>query len=183
MSLHGRGTLVISLTWLLFAPPLGAEELIAVATRVFDGDSFIARVIEGPEIEVRLGEIDAPEKDQPYADSARAALRGMILDRKLRIVVIDTDQYQRKVARVYRLTDGVDINAELVRRGHVWVYRRRVKDQSLYDLERAARDQQLGLWALPEADREPPWRWRRAHPRKRDDSPQNVDKPVASISR
>lgn len=183
MSSHSRGALVVLSFWLLPAPALAAEELIAVATRVFDGDSFIARVIEGPDIEVRLGEIDAPEKDQPYADRARAALSGMILDRKLRIVVFDTDQYHRKVARVYRVADGVDINAELVRRGHVWVYRRHVRDQSLYDLERAAREQQLGLWALQEAEREPPWRWRRSHPRKRNESPQNVDKPVASISR
>ena len=162
---------------------LAAEELTGVATRVFDGDSFIMRVVEGPEIEVRLGEIDAPEKGQPYAESARSALRGMILDRKLRIVVLDVDRYDRKVARVYRVADGVDINAELVRRGHVWVYRRHVKDKSLYDLEEAARDGKLGIWALPEGDREPPWRWRRAHPPQRNDTPQNADKPVASISR
>lgn len=183
MSIHIRGSVVVLVVCLFSGRPADAEELIGFATRVFDGDSFIVRVIEGPEIEVRLGEIDAPEKDQPYADIARSALRGMILDRKLRIVVFDTDQYHRKVARVYRVEDGVDINAELVRRGHVWVYRRRVKDQSLYDLERAARDQQLGLWALPEADREPPWRWRRAHPRQKKETPQNVDRPVASISR
>jgi len=183
MSRRSRGAVVVLVTCFLVARSLAAEELIGVATRVFDGDSFIMRVIEGPEVDVRLGEIDAPEKDQPYADIARSALRGMILDRKLRVVVFDTDRYDRKVARVYRVADGVDINAELVRRGHVWVYRRRVKDKSLYDLERTARDKQLGLWALPEADREPPWRWRRTHPRQRNDAPQNVDKPVASISR
>ena len=183
MSVSSCVSRVVLVVLLLIGQPLGADELIGIATKVFDGDSFIVRVIEGPEIEVRLGEIDAPEQDQPYADIARAALRGMILDRKLRIVVFDTDQYHRKVARVYRVEDGVDINAELVRRGHVWVYRRRVKDRSLYDLERAARDQQLGLWALPEADREPPWRWRRAHPRQKKETSQNVDRPVASISR
>jgi endonuclease YncB( thermonuclease family) len=180
--LQGRRVLV-AFACLYVHGALGAEELTGVATRVFDGDSFMMRVIEGPEVEVRLGEIDAPEKGQPYADSARAALRGMILDRRLRIVVLDVDRYDRRVARVYRVADGVDINAELVRRGHVWVYRRHVKDKSLYDLEEAARDKKLGIWALPESDREPPWRWRRAHPPQRNDSPQNADRPVASIIR
>lgn len=156
---------------------------MGVATRVFDGDSFVMRVIEGAEVEVRLGEIDAPEKGQPYADIARTALRGMILDRKLRVVVLDVDRYDRKVARVYRIADGVDINAELVSRGHAWVYRRHVRDKSLYDLERGARDRKLGIWALPESEREPPWHWRHTHPRQRQQTPQNVDKPVASISR
>jgi endonuclease YncB( thermonuclease family) len=180
MSRKSRGAAVVLVTCFLVARSLAAEELIGVATRVFDGDSFIMRVIEGPEVEVRLGEIDAPEKDQPYADIARSALRGMILDRKLRVVVFDTDRYDRGGARVS------------CRRRHRYQCRtvaaatglsRRVKDKSLYDLERAARDKQLGLWALPEADREPPWRWRRTHPRQRNDAPQNVDKPVASISR
>jgi endonuclease YncB( thermonuclease family) len=178
-----RSGFVIACAFLLVSSALGAEELTGVATRVFDGDSFVLRTIEGPEIEVRLGEIDAPEKGQPYADNARAALRGMVLDRKLRIVVLDVDRYERKVARAYRTADGVDINAELVRRGHVWVYRRHVRDTSLYDLERDARDRKLGIWALPEADREPPWRWRRSHPPQRQDAPQNVEKPAASISR
>lgn len=163
----------------------GAADLIGTVTRVFDGDSCIVQLAEGTEIEVRLGEIDAPEKDQPYADAARAALRALILDRGVRIVVLETDRYDRKVARVYRIGDGIDINKELVSRGHAWVYRRRVRDKSLYDLERAARDQRLGLWALPEAEREPPWRWRRAHPPQRQEpgKDQKVDRPVASISR
>lgn len=170
---------------LLFQVAPAGDALIGKVTRVFDGDSFMARLADGSDVEVRLGEIDAPEKDQPYADTARAALRGMILEREIRIVVHDTDRYDRKVARVYRLPDGVDINAELVSRGHVWVYRRRVRDKSLYELERAARAQQLGLWALPEADRQPPWRWRRAHPPppRSPDRDQKVDSPVASMSR
>ncbi len=157
------------------------EELIGTATHVFDGDSFIVRLADGTDIEVRLGGIDAPEKEQPHADAARAALRDMILDQRVRIVVLDTDQYDRTVARVYRIADGIDINAELVSCGHAWVYRRRARDKSLYELERAARERRLGLWALPEAARTPPWRWRRAHPRE-SGSDQKVDRPVASIS-
>ncbi len=183
-TLHAKRYWCVLVGLLLCQAVVAAGEFTGTATRVFDGDSFIARLADGTSIEVRLGEIDAPEKNQPYADTARAALRCMILERQIRIVVLDTDQYDRKVARVYRIADGFDINAELVSRGHAWVYRRHVKDKSLYERERAARDRRLGLWALPEAERAPPWRWRRAHPPQSRESGahQKVDKPVASMS-
>lgn len=144
---------------------LAAEELRGRVTRVFDGDSFLLRLERGGVIEVRLGEIDAPEKDQPHADQARSALRDLILDRELRIEVIDQDKYGRQVARARLVANDMNVNAELVSRGHAWVYRYHLRDRALLDLERAARDAKRGLWALPESERTPPWKWRRSHPR------------------
>ena len=137
-------------------------------------------------MEVRLGEIDAPEKDQPHADAARAALRELILDRELELRVLEKDRYGRTVARAYVQSRRLDVNALLVSQGHAWVYRRHLRDAALLDLERAAREAQRGLWALPETQRAPPWTWRKAHPpagRKEPAATQNVDKPVASMSR
>jgi hypothetical protein len=68
------------------------------------------------------------------------------------------DRYGRTVGRVY--VDGLDVNAELVRIGHAWVYREYAKDSKLYRLEAEAKAAQRGLWALPEAQRAPPWEWR-----------------------
>ena len=169
--------------WLICGPTLAAERITGTAERVFDGDSFVLSSSTGARIEVRLAGIDAPEKNQPYADNARAALRGLILDRNLRLEVLDVDRYGRKVARAYREPDGMDINAELVRRGHAWVYRRRAYDVSLYDLERAAREGKRGLWALPESEREPPWRWRQTHPPEHQPTHQNAPSPAASMTR
>ena len=174
--------LVVSLC-LLCSAAIAGEQIVGKVARVFDGDSFIVTSASGERIEVRLAGIDAPEKNQPYADNARAALRGLILDRDLRLEVLDVDQYGRKVARAFRQTDGLDINAELIRRGHAWVYRRRAYDLALYDLEREARERKLGLWALPESEREPPWRWRRAHPPEHRPTDQKAPSPAASISR
>lgn len=140
------------------------RSITGTVERVFDGDSMIVRA-KGRDIEVRLGEIDTPEKGQPYAETSRKALHGMVLGKKVRLQVLDVDQYGRTVARVYRLSDDAWINAEMVRRGHAWVYRRHVRDKRLYDIERQARLRQTGLWALPEAQRTPPWDWRRSHPR------------------
>src|SRR5262245_11820730 len=169
--------------WFMCGAAFAAEQIVGKVTRVFDGDSFILSAANGAKVEVRLAGIDAPEKNQPYADTARAALRGLILDRNLRLEVLDVDRYGRKVARAYREPDGMEVNAELIRRGHAWVYRRRAYDPALYDLERAARDRKLGLWALPESEREPPWRWRQTHPPEHHPTDQNAPSPAASITR
>ena len=73
--------------------------------------------------------------------------------------MVTIDRYGRTVGKVY--LEDLDINAELVRYGHAWVYRRYAKDKTLFDLEAEARENQLGLWTLPEEQRIPPWEWRR----------------------
>ena len=178
--------LLLLAAMLLRWQPLSAEEIEGTVTRVFDGDSFVITTSsDKTRVEVRLAGIDAPEKDQPYAEEARAALKGLILDRKLKLQVLDVDRYGRKVVRAVRPSDGLDINAQLIRGGHVWVYRRRAYDLSLYDLEREARKAGLGLWALPESQREPPWRWRRSHPPEHHPAAtdQKAPSPAASMSR
>ncbi len=59
------------------------------------------------------------------------------------------------------MSDDLDVSAELVRRGAAWVYRKYAKDQNLYKLEDEARSAKRGLWSLTEAQRMPPWEWRR----------------------
>ena len=68
------------------------------------------------------------------------------------------DDYGRIVGKVY--VNDLDVNAEMIKQGHAWVFRRYAKDKSLYELEQAARENQLGLWALPKEQRMPPWKWR-----------------------
>jgi endonuclease YncB( thermonuclease family) len=131
----------------------------ATVIRVRDGDSLLVRT-GGRDMEVRLADVDAPERGQPHADLARKTLIDLLQRRDVTVEVLDTDRYRRKVARVHRLPDGLDINAEVVRAGNAWVYRRYVRDQSLFALERVARERRVGLWALPEDQRVPPWTYR-----------------------
>lgn len=128
--------------------------------KIFDGDSFLVRPAQGKDVDVRLQDIDAPEKRQPYGNAARAALVKLIGDRQVFVDVIDTDRYGRKVVRVYREPDRLDVVKALVRDGHVWVYRRTVHDRSLIELEEEARASRRGLWALPSKDLTPPWQYR-----------------------
>ncbi|MBO0237314.1 thermonuclease family protein, partial [Vibrio parahaemolyticus] len=45
--------------------------------------------------------------------------------------------------------------------GNAWVYRRYAKSTELFSYEQEAKQNGVGLWALPEAERMPPWEWRR----------------------
>ncbi len=40
------------------------------------------------------------------------------------------------------------------------MYRKYARDPSLYELENEARGARRGIWALPETEQEPPWKWR-----------------------
>ncbi|MGB5210571.1 MAG: thermonuclease family protein [Gammaproteobacteria bacterium] len=163
-------TLVLSTVWMLTASVSACQPVNGRATKVFDGDSFLMRDAEGKEVEIRLFAIDAPERSQPWSRRSRESLRRMIRDQDLSVERVDTDRYGRVVAKVTRLSDGLVINTEMIRRGDAWVYRRYAGDpevltrlglQQLFELEQAARNQSVGLWSLPEAARTPPWEWRR----------------------
>ncbi|MEE8527610.1 MAG: thermonuclease family protein [Gammaproteobacteria bacterium] len=159
-----EATIRVLLTLLFVCTSLHAEagdKFEGQVKEVFDGDSFVMETTLGDEIQVRLFGIDAPERDQPYAESARKALTDLIVHERIRVESVDVDRFGRQVARAFRLGDGLDVNAEMVKQGHAWVYRQYTREKKLYELESAARAQQRGLWALPEEDILPPWQWRR----------------------
>ena len=138
-----------------------AAEIAGRVVGIADGDTLTVLDGANRQITVRLAEIDTPERGQPYGDRARQALSDLAFDKAVRVVVQDTDRYGRAVGRVH---DGaVDVNAEMVRRGAAWVFRRYSRDPSLLRLEEEARAARRGLWALPEAERTPPWKWRAAN--------------------
>ena len=49
----------------------------------------------------------------------------------------------------------------MVAERHAWVYRKYSDDPHMLELEAGAQEQGIGLWALPESERVPPWEWRR----------------------
>jgi endonuclease YncB( thermonuclease family) len=150
--------LVVFAAFLTFRPAtVTATDYVGRVVGIADGDTFTL-LADREELRIRLAEIDAPEKGQPYARRARQALSGLIYGETVRVVEVDHDRYGRIVGRVY--AGSIDVNAEMVRRGAAWVYRKYAKGRSLYELENEARAARRGIWALPEAEREPPWQWR-----------------------
>lgn len=150
----------------LRAPPGGTPAPVTLCgrvQRVLDGDSLLLEH-GGRRVELRLQGIDAPEHGQPYGEQAKRALQRLLGERVACAVLRDIDAYGRGVVRLH--AGGTDVNAELVRRGAAWVYRRYVDDPTLERLEAEAQAAARGLWSLPARDRLPPWDWRRRHDRR-----------------
>ena len=140
--------------------PASAEAITGRVVGVADGDTLTVLAEGKRQVRVRLAGIDAPERRQPYGTRARQALAALAFGRAAQVEVEDIDRYERPVGRVR--VGGSDVNAEMVRRGAAWVYTRHNRDPSLVPLEAEARAARRGLWALPEAERIPPWEWRAA---------------------
>jgi endonuclease YncB( thermonuclease family) len=122
---------------------LAVSEYVGEVVGIADGDTFTL-LVDREQLRIRLAEIDAPEKRQPYGNRARQTLSTLIYGKTVRVVEIDRDRCGRVVGRVY--VGSIDVNAEMVRRGAAWVYRRYAKDPSLYELENEARAARRGIW-------------------------------------
>ena len=143
-------------------PPKSLDLQSAKITRINDGDSIEVQLESGP-ARVRLSAIDTPEFDQPYAEQASAALKELLpLGATVDLEVVTRDQFRRLVAVVWKTTDGqrININEFMLSQGHAWAYRRYMASARFCDLEAAARDAKLGLWAQPVAQWIYPPEWR-----------------------
>lgn len=125
--------------------------------RVSDGDS-LTLLVKQKEIKIRLTQIDAPEFGQPYSARSKQLLSRLVYGKQVTAKVEAIDDYGRKVSRVY--VGNLDVNAEMIRQGAAWVYRKYARDESLYQLEEEAREAGRGIWGLPESQQNPPWEWR-----------------------
>ncbi len=150
---------LLALLTLVLHPALAAD-MTGRVVGVHDGDTLTLLVAGDREIQIRLAEIDTPESRQPYGTKAKQALSTLAFGKRVRVVAVGTDRYGRTLGRVY--VGATDANAALVRQGAAWVYRKYSHDPQLLDLERQAQAAKRGIWALPEAQRVPPWQWRQA---------------------
>jgi len=160
-----------------------APRLSGTVIGVIDGDTVDVRLPSG-RIRVRLHGIDAPERDQPRGQASRRELSKLVHRREVAIEPVEQDQYDRLVGRLWR--GEMDVNAELVRRGAAWVYRRYATEGAWCRYEKTARDAGRGLWSLPPAERVAPWEWRQREHRRRpftDYSQQTVAQCVKSFGR
>ena len=152
--------LLLLFTFLTQSTYAQASPLTAHVISITDGDTITIITQAKQQIKVRLADIDAPElRGQPYGRKAKQVLSDKIYRKQVSVVQVSTDRYQRLVGRVF--LDGRNINAEMVADGAAWVYRKYSDDPELLELERQAREQGRGLWALQEDQRVAPWEWRR----------------------
>lgn len=124
--------------------------------KIIDGDT-VHVFFQDEILKIRLTEIDAPERDQPYGINSTEFLKDLLKEGKVDIYISGTDRYGRKLGRLY--WGDKDINRELVSAGYAWVYDDYVTDLSFYDDQNRARYLKKGLWK----DESPiePWNWRK----------------------
>jgi micrococcal nuclease len=149
-----KGAAAWAIAALLVAGAAGAE-ITGRVIAVHDGDTISVLAVGRP-LRVRLASIDAPERGQPFANASRHALESRVAGRDVVVVERGRDGYGRVLGRVY--ADGVDVNAEQVRSGYAWVFRRFRPDAQLVALEAEAKAARRGLWRDPRAVA--PWVWR-----------------------
>lgn len=145
---------------ILIALPCYVLAYEAKVVGITDGDTVKVLTADQETVKIRLAEIDTPERKQPWGNRAKQALSSLIYGRTVEVETVTTDRYGRTVAHLY--LGNVHVNREMVRSGNAWVYRKYLKDRSLLDDERDAKQRKAGLWSLPETERTPPWEWRRS---------------------
>ena len=142
-----------------------------LVTRVYDGDTIMLANGE----RVRLTGIDTPESSENrklvrdakrsgqdaqdimrMGRRASAFTRGLVNGRRVRLEfdIQQRDKYGRLLAYVYRLDDGLFINAEIIRSGYAYpmTIPPNVRHADEFkELFREARAGKRGLWADPAA--------------------------------
>lgn len=138
--------------------------LVCLVVAIADGDTLTARCGEPgayQQVKVRLAEIDAPEKAQPFGNRSRQHLAELCFQQQATIRPTTKDRYGRTVARVE--CQGQDANLLQVRAGMAWAYTKYLTDPAIAREQDAARAARVGLWA--DQAPVPPWDWRRPPPR------------------
>jgi len=150
--------LLLFLFILIFALPSLAisATLQGRVVGVADGDTVTILTPERQQVKIRLGQIDAPEKAQPFGQRSKQSLSDLIVGKEVRVKVETTDRYGRTVGRIFQ--DDIDVNLEQVKRGMAWAYRQYLTDKAFLDAEHTAKAAKIGLWS--ESNPTPPWEYR-----------------------
>ena len=133
--------------------------LLCLVVAIADGDTLTARCATADgeaTIKVRLAEIDAPEKRQAFGERSKQHLAELCFQKQAVITPTTRDRYGRTVARIE--CEGIDANAAMVRAGMAWAFTKYLTDPRIADIEREAREQNIGLWQ--DTAPVPPWQWR-----------------------
>lgn len=154
-----------SLTSAVHAAP-GAYNLTGKVVRVSDGDT-VNLLVGSKQERIRLASIDAPETahgssqpGQPFGEASRKNLAQYVAGKTLTVVCFEKDRYERHICDIP--VDGTTANRLQVEQGMAWANQQAkgkyLRDRTLIDLEKAARQKKLGLWS--ESGAVAPWDWR-----------------------
>ncbi len=109
-----------------------------------DGDTLVVRDGSVKTV-LRLAEVDAPERTQPYSQVSRRNLIALCKDKPIEFTPVSVDRYSRTVAMV--TCDSVVVNWRQVEDGLAWCFHKYLtRPDVCVPLEMSAREQKRGLW-------------------------------------
>ncbi|EFL4295920.1 thermonuclease family protein [Escherichia coli] len=142
---------------LLLSGSVCADQIQGHVIRVLDGNTLEILQARHP-VRIRLVNIDAPEKKQPFGRWSMNQLKSLVANTPVTVTYTQTDRYGRIPGRVYT-EDGMEVNRWLVQHSAARVYPDFNTDYTLPAYQREARTMKRGLWA--DKKPVPPWLWRK----------------------
>ena len=144
------------------------------------------RSSDGAAFRVDLADIRAPYEGQSWHSESVAALNTLVKGKRGRFRIFESipppeGMEELGVTAMGRLyVDGKDISWEMVGGGNAWAWEGKSNDPALQELQAWARENQVGLWALPASEREPPWEFLK---RKMDQRMKQIQTPTPEQAR
>lgn len=150
-------TIIIAIPIGFYIYQLAQKETDYEVRRIIDGDTIEIQY-EGKPTSLQLIGINAPETTahpdkppEPYGEEAATFLRELLLDESvyLRFEKNEKDQYDRLIGYVYKASDDMFVNLEVIRAGYGRVDTRHLpfKHEELFRTYQArAKEVQKGLW-------------------------------------
>lgn len=127
--------------------------------RVADGDTITILDSTSTQIRIRLYGIDCPESHQDFGTVAKKFTADHCFQKTVQVEVKDIDRYGRTVG-VVLLSDGTNLNKELLWAGLAWHYTHFDQSEEFATLENHAKKNKLKIWSMK--DPIAPWDFREA---------------------
>lgn len=162
-SQHTRQAFLSLAFFLMVSGSATAGTLFGTVTEINDGDTIKIICLKRP-LQVRLMGIDAPEKDQAYAEAARQHLSDLILNQLVVVEYTGLGDNALIVGKVF--LKETDVGAQMIRDGVAWYSRSfdnmlsQEQRQMYAACETAARTDRRGIWQDPKPL--PPWEFKDA---------------------
>jgi endonuclease YncB( thermonuclease family) len=126
--------------------PAGEGYIKGKVIHIVDGDTYDLLVQDSLKIRVRIEGIDAPEKGMPFYSKSKDYLKGLCINKYVKLKKTGYDSNNRVLGFTY-LDDGKELAHEMIKAGFAWHHKKYNTDKDLSDLEIEARNAKRGLWA------------------------------------
>lgn len=136
-----------------------ADEIKGRVVRVLDGDTVEILTPEKKSLRIRMSDIDAPEKNEPFGMKSKQMLSDLIFGKDVSVTRLKIEKYGRTIGRIH--LGNTNINLEMAKKGGAWAYRQYLTDNAVAEAEDEARKKKLGLWSLQADQIIAPWDWRK----------------------